>query len=111
MDDINKRNAIIIIVVILAVVVAGGFLIFKIGGNANLDSDKTPDSLQTDLSEQMTPDQIAAQKNAILRRVSSSAPLTEEEKTSIRNSLLGNKIQKYDFTPLEKKKIINALNK
>jgi len=56
-------------------------------------------------------DPMFSQKAQVLSLVESGKPLNEEAKGIIFQYLSGSKILQYDFTPAEKIKIIQALNK
>ncbi len=92
----NTKSSIIVLIV---VVLIGG--IIYVYGRSGVDT----------ATNQTTT--IENSKARLLKRVSSvdQTPLTEEEKITIFQSLSAEKSARYGFTPDEKAKVIEALNK
>ncbi len=90
------------IIVLIVVVLIGG-IIYVSGKGDTGPAVGGPRATATTLSS----------KSALMRRVDTvdTKPLTEEEKITIFQSLSSENSVKYGFTPAEKAKVIEAINK
>lgn len=116
MQNTNSKSSLYIVGAVLAVAVLG-WLIYSLGGvsrvsvsdNNNTQVKTTP----TTNTNVVAPDKTTVKNNKaeILSLVEQKRVLTKEERTKVLTALNGSLIDFYGFTELEKKEIIDALNR
>lgn len=121
--DSKKPIIILIAVAIIALVIYLGW--GSSGEPASPSAASTPETtvqppavpkndilfFESDASEGLTPEQIAAKKAEILKTAGTGKALTDDQKKDILSFIIGEQIKKYNFTDAERKTVIDALNK